>query len=81
VKVLEHTLQIAEDIVVPVSDDDDFLLRKKTRATVICSLSLHGMLPTIEFNGERKAWTVEIQREWTDRMLSSELQTIELTTT
>jgi hypothetical protein len=71
-------LQISEDIVVPVANDRGAFLRKKARAAFVCALLLRGMLPPVDFDGEPKAWAKEIKCEWSDRMLPSELQTIEL---
>jgi hypothetical protein len=77
-QVGKHTLQIVEDIVVPIPDDCDISFREKTRAERVRLLPLRGVLTAINFDGEAKTRTVEIERERADRVLPSEVQAIEL---
>jgi hypothetical protein len=72
-KVSKDALEIAEDIVVPISNDGDVFLGKPLRAALVCALLLCGMLTAVSFDGEPKSRAEEIKREWPDRMLSSEL--------
>ena len=80
-KVFDHAPQVGQHIVVPVTDDSDILVPKPTRAMIIRVLPCIRVLPTIDFNSEAKTGTVKVQRIRPDRMLPSELETVDLTST
>ena len=77
-KIAEHTGQIRQHIVVPVPNDSHAFLGEPARTAVVSLLLLLGMLSTVDFNGEPQARAVEIKCERPDRMLPSEMKTIEL---
>ena len=77
-KIIKHPGQIAYDVVVPVPDNRDALLGKPAGATFVGWFLLSSMLAAIEFDGEAQAGAVEVERERPNRMLSSEMEAIEL---
>jgi hypothetical protein len=77
-KITQHTRQVRQDIVVPIPNDRHAFVREPTGAAVISLLPLFGMLSAVDFNCEAEARAVKINRERSDRVLSSEMKTIEL---
>src|SRR5439155_8998924 len=77
-KIAKHALQVREHIVVPISNNHHAFLGEPARTTVISLLLLFGMLSTVNLNRETEARTIEIKRKWSDRMLPSEMKTVEL---
>jgi hypothetical protein len=77
-KIAEDTRQVRQDDIIPIADDDYAFFGEPLRAAVVSLFSLLGMLPTIDFDREAQARTIEVERKWPDRVLPSEMKTIEL---
>jgi len=77
-KIAEQTRQIRQNVVVPIPNDSHAFLGEPAGTAVISLLLLFGMLSTVDFNGETQARAIEIKRERPDRVLPSEMKTIEL---
>ena len=77
-KIAKHARQVREHIVVPIANDHHAFLGEPARTAVISLLPLFGMVPTVDLNRETEARTIEIKREWSDRVLPSEMKTVEL---
>jgi hypothetical protein len=69
----EHALEIAEDLVVPEAKDPVALLGKKGRALRV-GIALGRMLTTVELDDQPFLRAAEVDEEWTNRMLATELE-------
>jgi hypothetical protein len=77
-KITEHAGQIRQDVIVPVANDCHAFLSQPARAAIVSLFLLFGMLSAVDFNGEPQARAIEIKCKWPDRMLPSEMKTVEL---
>jgi len=77
-KVAEHPIQIRQHVVVPVANYRDAFLRKPSRPTIIGIFALLCVLSAIHLDRETEARAIEVDGIWTDRMLFSEREAIEL---
>jgi hypothetical protein len=80
-KIAEHSLQVRQDIIVPIANDHDALIRKPGRAAIVGLLHLFGVLPAVDFDHQSEARAIEVDGERSDRMLPSKMKTIELIAT
>ena len=80
-KILQNALQIRENIVVPIADNHDALFRKPACPSFIGTDPPFGVLSAVNFNRKPEAHAIKVERIRPDRMLSSELMTIELAPT
>ncbi len=79
-KIAKNTRQIRQNVVVPVPNDHHAFLGEPVGTAVISLLLLFGMLSTVDLNCEAEARSIEVKRKWSDRMLPSEMKTVELIT-
>jgi hypothetical protein len=79
-EVSEYSLQIVKDVVVPIAHDNDIFLGQPARATFVCLLLLFSVLAAVEFDREAKSWAIEVECERANRMLSPEMEAVELLT-
>jgi hypothetical protein len=77
-KIAENALQVRQNIIVPVANDHDAFIRKPMRAAIVGLLHLFGVLPAVDLDRQAEARAIEVDGEWSDRMLPSEMKTIEL---
>ena len=77
-KIAEDALQVRQDIIVPIANDHDAFVCKPTRAAIVGLLHLLGVLPAVHFDRQAEAGAIEINGEWSYRMLPPEMKTIEL---
>ena len=77
-KIAKHALQVQQNIIVPIANDHHAFLGEPARTAVISLLPLFGMLSTVDLNREAEARTIEVKRKWSDRVLPSEMKTVEL---
>ena len=77
-KIAENALQVRQDVIVPIANDYDAFICKPTRAAIVGLLHLLGVLPAVHFDRQAEAGAIEINGEWSYRMLPPEMKTIEL---
>ncbi len=77
-KIAKHTLQVQQNIIVPIANDHHAFFGEPARTAVISLLLLFGILSTVDLNREVEARTIEVERKWSDRVLPSEMKTVEL---
>ena len=77
-KIAKHAFQVQQNVIVPIANDHHPFLGEPARAAVISLLPLFGMLSTVDLNREAETRTIEVKRKWSDRVLPSEMKTVEL---
>jgi hypothetical protein len=77
-KVAEDSLQIRQDVVVPIPDNHNAFVSEPMCTAIIGLLLSFGMLSVVNFNGEAEARTVKVKRVRPDRMLPPEVKAVEL---
>ncbi len=74
-------MQVAQNIVIPITNYRNVLLGEPACSTFVRLFAVFCVLSTVDFDCEPQTWTIEVQRERTDRMLPSEMKAIQLITT
>ena len=75
---LEDSIHILNHVVVPEAQSAIAMIAKPLVANYVAFVL--GMLSAIDFNGKAEARTIEVKRKWSDRVLPSEMKTVELIT-
>ncbi len=76
--MLHNAVDLGADLVVPESQNVVSRVAKKIGSALVVGQFV-GVLRTIYFDNEPRLWTEEIDEEWTDGMLTAELESVELT--
>ena len=71
-EVAEHSVEIRQNIIVPVANDGDTLLGKPGCSTIVRLLAQLRVLAAIDFNDKAQLRAIEIDGIWSNRMLPSE---------
>jgi hypothetical protein len=66
----EHAIEVVEDFVVPKGKDTIAVSREFRRAAIV-SILRERVLAAIEFGGELRLWTGEVDDALADRMLAT----------
>jgi hypothetical protein len=77
--IFQHSVQVAEYLVVPISREDDASFVQESRTPRIRGLRVGCIvLSTVDLNSELKRGTIKIEYVWADRVLAAKVHLGEL---